>query len=126
MNLDALRDEDQILRVLRAAQERIRDPKNWCQRTLARTISGMDVWPTEPDAVQYCARGALEAETNFGRQHAHQLLHRAALEMGYGGPDTDKDAAVVLNDTANHLIVMLMFDRAQELRLAEIMEGVVA
>ncbi len=149
MPLDGTLYEDEILRVLRAAQERIRNPANWCQDFLN--------YLTADGATQYCARGALLKVTNDSIGHwsiaspdravaADKLLCQAAVEAGYtetlvGDPEAplgsyqdkvelelwhQENASVHLNNNSDHSTVMAMFDRAQELRRAEIMETVEA
>ena len=109
MPLDGTLYEDAILRVLSAAQERIRNPENWCKNRIYRqTADGTEQW---------CAVGAFYG----GSSHdvpAFGLLDRAAGLMGYSssvGGDLLK-----LNNTTDHPTVMAMFDRAQELRRAEL------
>ncbi len=107
-----LYQDDEILRVLRAAQERIRKPENWCQGYLERvTLDGTEQW---------CARGAVIAETGYNSD-ADVLLNRAAVETGYVDHHGPKHAVVALNNTTDHPTVMLMFSRAIELRQAEIL-----
>ena len=112
-----LYQDDEILRVLRAAQKRIRRPENWCQGVLYL-------------ADQVCARGAILVALGMPTYSAYQksyfgwgdqydqtdaYLSRAAHEMGFFGSGE-------LNNHSDHPTVMAMFERAQELRLAEIME----
>lgn len=97
--------EDEVLRTLHAAQERIRDPENWCQRSLQRvTVEGV---------IQWCALGAMYMDKN--KHMASPYLRDSAYQMGY-------PTIATLNNRTNHPTVMAMFDRAQELRRAEIME----
>ena len=107
MNLDAIRGEDEILRVLRAAQERIRDPNEQL------CAWGALNW------VEYQATGNLGRSDSTARAKAFDYLNIAAREEGYGGFSE-------LNDRTDHPTVMAMFDRAQELRLADMMEAAVA
>ena len=120
MPLDGTLYEDEILRVLRNAQERIRDPKNWIKGCLARDKCGDPVYPDSRYAVQFCARGALQYENS----EADDLLNQAAVKMGYASIYVGGNALVHLNNTSDHSTVMAMFDRAIELRQAEIMETV--
>ena len=110
MNLDAIQGEDEILSVLHAAQERIRDPENWCQGHLYQTRNGKDQW---------CATGSFELAKTIGEwTSAWGLLWQAANELGH-------DGIVTLNNQTDHATVMAMFDRAQELRLADMLEAAV-
>ncbi len=106
MPLDGTLYEDEILRVLHTAQERIRDPENWCQYSY-----GLNSSPN-------CAVGAL-LMTPRSTPEALGLLNTASKQIGY-------DGASILNDRTNHPTVMAMFDCAIKLRLAEIMEVAIA
>ncbi len=115
MPFDGTLYEDEILRVLSAAQERIRDPKNWCQGGLY-------------DAGPVCARGAIMVALGMSTKLSYtnscfpgwtsqyhkvdDYLYRTARQLGHRG--------TVAVNTTDHLTVMAMFDRAQELRRAEI------
>ncbi len=121
MDLDALRHEDPILKVLHAAQERIRLPERWRQCVFGDWMF---------DDTQICAWGALNwveyrAAGNLGCgdstvwAQAFDYLDTAARQIGYLG-------IADLNDSTDHPTVMAMFDRAQELRMADMMEAVAA
>ncbi len=114
MPLDGtLYHNDEILQILDAAQERIRDPKNWCQGSLNEI---------GPDgAEQWCARGAIRG---VWYQGADALLSRAAVEMGYGDWHGPLHAVVALNNSSDHPTVMAMFDRAREIHMAKTKETV--
>lgn len=115
MDLTALNHEDPILKVLSAAQERIRDPKNWCRGVLHQTT---------PDGTeQWCARGAIHF---MEHPCVDGLLNRAAREMHYMDEMGPAHAVVCLNNTAGHSTVMAMFDRARALRMAAMIEAAVA
>ena len=116
-----LYQDDEILRVLRAAQERIRKPENWCQNTLHKDGA-------------FCARGAIAVAVGIALEDlsnsiwsnkrlitADKYLVSAVKRMGVG-----HDCPATLNNTTDHPTVMCMFDRAIELRLAEIMETAAA
>lgn len=93
--------QDPILRVLSAAQERIREPENWCQKSY-----GGDDGPN-------CAVGALwTVARGCDYRPAYRLLNMASRELS-------GRIASFLNDTTDHPTVMVMFSRAIELRLAD-------
>ena len=113
-----LYEDDEILRVLRAAQEHIRDPENWCQHDR--------IGPRG----KVCAAGAIHIATGTLYENdvwtvdgaeAGKYLDAAARKFGF-------DFAFDLNDDedTDHPMVMAMFDRAQELCLADMMEAAVA
>lgn len=119
MDLTALQHEDPILKVLDAAQERIRDPENWGRRYLYKHG-------------KLCARGAVMAAagvpiandmfqgfTSKLYNRAEGYLNAAAVEAGFL-------SSAYLNDDAGHLPTMAMFNLAIELRLADMMEAAVA
>ncbi len=113
MPLDGtLYHNDEILQILDAAQERIRDPKNWCQRSLHEvSTDGTEQW---------CARGAVLAEVACWGSPVDKLLNRAALDMGYS--DLPGHELVNLNNTSDHPTVMAVFDLAREMCLSQILE----
>ncbi len=118
MPLDGTLYEDETLRVLRNAQERIRDPEHWCQHILKR-FNGQ--------VKQYCALGAILCfGWNEPEKAAEILLNCAATEMGYKRLHDGRSALVHLNNSSDHDTVKLMFARAIDLRRAEIMEMVEA
>ena len=121
MPLDGtLYQDDEILAVLIAAQERIRKPENWCIGDFAQDRSGQRVIFSAPNAVKFCAIGALQAvgEKLFASD-ARDYLNLAAEEAGYW-------CAPALNNATDQPTTYVMFSRAIELRQAEIMEVAVA
>jgi len=108
-------ESDEILRVLRAAQERIRLPENWCQRTCARDSRERIVYAWSPEAVRFCAAGAFIKISKF--TSVEKYMTAAALSMGFS-------TAPSLNDQSDHSTVMAMFERAIELRFQEMTENV--
>jgi len=112
MPLDGtLYQNDETLRVLRSAQERIRNSENWCRGELHQVVDGIEQW---------CARGAVLTEVNRWNSPADELLCQAALDMGY--VDLPGHELVSLNNCSDHPTVMDMFDLAREKRISEILE----
>ena len=112
MDLSALQHEDPILSVLHRAQERIRDPENWCP-------CGYSNGPTrnwdDPAATTWCAEASLRLETSvLHESDAWNLLRRSSREIYQSSPPT-------LNDETDHPTVMAMFTRAIELRQADML-----
>lgn len=122
MNLDAIRSEDEILRVLRAAQERIRDPKKWISSPRSVTRDGVYLPDgSDPSATRWCALGALDwasGEEVELDSPVSLVLRKAAREMGFGH--------VAEANWDGHDTCRTMFDRAQELRWADMMEDAYA
>ena len=69
--------------------------------------------------VEYQATGNLGCSDSTAWAKAFYYLTIAATQMGYGGIPH-------LNDETDHDTVKAMFDRAQELRLADMLEAAVA
>jgi hypothetical protein len=51
-----------VAKVLRKARARMERPGTWCREYVALDAAGEPTDPDAPDAVCWCARGALEAE----------------------------------------------------------------
>ena len=117
MDLNALKHEDEILRVLRAAQERIRKPQNWIESPRAQSSYGDLSDGSDPTAIRWCALGAIDwvmGECVDLRSPVVSTLKAAAIEMGF--------SFVAETNWHGYDACHEMFSRAQELRLAEIME----
>lgn len=95
------------LEILRRAKQLISKPENWTTKKLARNPRGEACGYYKPDAVRFCAQGA---------------LLRAARELdGWGdyagasiilSDSTPSKNAIILNDQGPHEAVLAMFDRA--------------
>lgn len=113
---------NQTKELLEKTKKRILDPANWTQKVFARDIDNSEVATHSEIACKWCVSGSLHKsakEMFHGQQHyqqkpptykASELLHDAALEMGY------KDT-VALNDTCHingdgHPVVMRCLDLA--------------
>lgn len=55
----------QDLDILIAARNRIKPIAHWCQNTMAKAADGRHVFTDSPDAVQWCAMGALRREIGY-------------------------------------------------------------
>ena len=95
----------EVADVLRAAREKIAVPERWTQGTFARQKEGNPIGPLEPNAVCWCALGAVIAVA--GRS-LPALYARATINRMYGG-----DFAW-FNDTSttHHADILAVFDRA--------------
>ena len=115
MPLDGtLYEDDEILRVLRAAQERIRLPENWYQGNYSNVSEGH--WD-DIGATAWCAEGAFRIEDGDPHGEAWGYVISAAGEI-------DDSRPCDLNDYTDHPTTLAMFDRARELRLADMMESI--
>lgn len=111
--------------ILRAAQERIRDPKHWCQRDYATDANGVRVIAQSESAVCWCARGSLRKELSFdllGEFDYGTNEMTPALHLLYDAlPVVRKGCSVVtINDEYGHDEVMRLYDIA--IALAEAKE----
>lgn len=92
--------------ILRAARARIEDPKNWTQGAFAKLADGRGTISHDPDAVCWCAIGAVRAEAGTRDQAVEYYLTWAALRhFGVAG-------ASVVNDCNGHASVLKMYDAA--------------
>jgi hypothetical protein len=97
------------LDVLKAARERISDPARWTQGDYARLLNDEGCGGTHPEAVKWCAYGALSVA---GRPHigpinaASDAIESLLADDGYC-PDL-----VDFNDTHTHAEVLALFDAA--------------
>jgi len=93
---------------LTAARDLITDPDRWTTRGFALGVNDAKVLPTSPDAVKWCAAGALIRVTEGfeqSRRDAGILLLVAACHAGWRGiPDA--------NDLGGHAAVLAVFDAA--------------
>lgn len=100
------------LTVLREARELISDPKRWTQNHFARDRRGEFISPIHPEAVCFCAGGALAKVdgTSFHNSEAHssawEALRHASKSL-FGNSDPAD-----VNDELGHAAVLRMFDAA--------------
>ena len=94
---------------LHAARALIEDPGRWCKWAHARTKYEHKTGIYQPDAVKFCAEGALMVVTGDDALHyPAEFLDKAAMERGFF-------SFIELNDKTNHAAVLAMFDRAIQL-----------
>lgn len=95
---------------LREAYELIRDESRWCQRAQAVNADGWPVPPRRPEAVRWCASGALIRAHISGDEQMALWRATDALfpEVGVG----ISPAIVAVNDTLGHAAVMQIFEKA--------------
>lgn len=91
--------------ILRAARELIAEPKAWTQRAFGRDEDGMCCDSLHPDAVCWCAGGALTKAAN-----GHGLIRSKAREQLYAAIGCAD--IVDFNDEHTHAEVLSAFDRA--------------
>ena len=115
--------ERSVADVLRAAKERISDPKSWCRGAFAKAEDRRHVAPTSDRACRWCAIGAMQAETAVltQRVQAGRLLDQAMSDL------VSRDFVLVtgVNDgigqptklprRESHRLVLRIYDRAIQL-----------
>lgn len=92
-----------VKETLIAARAKIADPKHWTQNYLAHDISGRPISPYSPNAVCWCALGAIESVSR-GRIGPAVMTLSSVIE----GPVSQ------FNDTHTHAEILAAFDRAIE------------
>lgn len=107
-----LHTESEIRTTLIAARERISEPEHWTQGRSARNAAGQAVGHNSPDAVAYCALGALAWAANWtvGRDPRSLTLYDQAAKALKG-----KETNLLIghfNDSHTHAEVLALFDRA--------------
>ena len=70
--------ESTVVEALRKSRKNIKD--GWTQGSFARTASGITTDPSSPEAVEWCAYGAIFARLDF-QQDAHWLLSKAVWKI---------------------------------------------
>jgi hypothetical protein len=107
------------LEILIAGRARIDTPERWTRGDWARDANGVGVEPLSPDAVCFCAMGAVDAAA-ASEEYAVYLRAVAALRdaipkgLRLISVPTYQDC-----DTTTHADVMAMFDRAIEAERAK-------
>lgn len=96
--------------ILRAARGRIADEAAWTTGEFARAEDGEAVEAGEPEAVRWCALGAVIAEG--GDNTEIELLHEAAGRLWPPQPGGRSASADLVNDSHVHADVLRMFDDA--------------
>ncbi|MCJ2067825.1 hypothetical protein MKK75_03210 [Methylobacterium sp. J-030] len=97
---------------LRAARDTLTDPAHWTKEAYARDRRGAAVASNSPEAVCWCAYGALERLGTGEIVDAREYLRVAA-------DDLFKSPPAGVNDHIGHAAVLRMYDRAIELAEAQ-------
>lgn len=95
-----------VVQILKEARALISDEKNWTQGAYARDTIGREVRVLGPEAMCFCALGALEKIMLGGAMWSasYMLMKKEAGD--------DCLAVSDFNDTHNHAEVLALFDRA--------------
>lgn len=92
--------------ILRAARARIEDPKNWTQGDFAKLADGRGATSYDPDAVCWCAIGAVRAEAGLRDEVVERYLVDAAQNH------FSRRSPAMVNDCIGHDAVLQMYDAA--------------
>jgi hypothetical protein len=109
--------ETLVTQIIREARSLIADPDNWTQCELAATAAGESCDPWNPEAVAFCAYGAL-IKAAYGISNdsdtAMQFAQSATAAMfGPGGSDPGQIYAI--NDAEEgREAVLALFDKSLE------------
>jgi len=100
-------EQQSTVGVLRAAREKITDPNKWTREYSARNADGVGVDPLDPEAVRWCALGAMRVVNPNGCivGSPYEALTRA---LNPGSADGIAD----FNDHRTHEEVLALFDKA--------------
>jgi hypothetical protein len=97
------------LQILERARALIEDERHWCPGDLARDARGLSICPTDSNAAQRCALGALLAA-------AHQLMgdFKSAQEVAKIAmrPIIGAASLTHINDIDGHAAILTLFDLA--------------
>ena len=101
---------DETTRILIRARQRLTDRRHWTKGTTARGARGRMAHPLSPEAVRWCAIGALHVECDSMAMDGRFREAVGRLEAVIDAPGCDSIA--LLNDTLGHEAVLEMFDAA--------------
>lgn len=113
--------ENEVIELLKSGRDRIADPKNWTKGYYARDAGGNPIGEDSPEAVCWCAAGALQSclviiaagniRRNYNiRNHALEFLH-LSMPSDF---DVNLFSIAGFNDApeTTHADVMAAYDRA--------------
>src|ERR1700743_869307 len=94
------------LEILKDARELIADPSRWTQDSYARDVDGKTTDPINPDAVCWCAVGAImKVKGSVGSV----IIQRP---LGPLAEYTNGTSLISFNDNHTHAEVLSVFDRS--------------
>lgn len=101
------------IEILIAARDLISNPARWTQNFLAKDEYEYHVDPLSPDAVCWCAFGAIE---KVGDDWKSFLLGKGASKfLVEASEELFRDGVSTVNDTLGHQAILAVYDRAIEL-----------
>lgn len=100
------------LETLKAARELISDPDRWTTKASARDAEGRHVHACDPDAVSWCALGAIVRSVGTRDDlHDNDYASNAAIRLSNALTRDDSRVATV-NDEQGHAAILALFDKA--------------
>jgi len=97
------------VQILKRARALIEDELHWCPCDLARDAMGFSVSPTDSNAVQRCALGALMAAAREFTTDANLAHELAATAMR---PLVGATSLTHINDIEGHTAILTLFEVA--------------
>jgi hypothetical protein len=97
------------IQIVERARALIEDERHWCPGALARDAFGYSVRPTDTNAEQRCALGALVAAAAEFTNDPHLAHHLAMTAMR---PLVGATSLTHINDEEGHAAVLALFDLA--------------
>jgi hypothetical protein len=97
------------VQILERARTLIADERHWCPGDLARNALGFPVSPTDGNAEQRCALGALVAAAHEFTNDPGLVHHLATTAMR---PLVGATSLTHINDAGGHAVVLELFDLA--------------
>jgi len=101
----------QLLEDLKAARSLIATPEGWTQGCMARDRNNASVYADSPEAVSFCARGAVVRATNG---YSLSTASRFTRALEYFKEYQYVIDITAVNDRSSHQDILRLFDRAIE------------
>lgn len=95
--------------VLKAARDLIADPANWIQYSRAKDLNGKPVSPISPEAIKFCAYGAVEHVCGRILTVFNPVI---SILCKYSMATTGHPSIILANDGLDHAGVLQIFDLA--------------
>lgn len=102
--------------ILRKARNLLSDRRRWTRYSAARTGNGIVCTPYAPDAVKFCAYGAVvraALEVTGSRQQAGQLARSIEMRL-FGQARVQQQRLSHVNDCEGYAAVLALLDAAVE------------
>ena len=110
----------ELIRVLKESRQLVAKPENWTQQTMAQNEFKDDVFPTDVNAICFCALGAITKVLNLNLdsvkftmnlEEQEQLLYIRRLVTQQLEEDIRDEYLTEFNDNHTHTEVLNAFDK---------------